>query len=304
MNVRSLPALTLFPFACVFACADDPSSAGPTPDAGLGGMADAAVDGGADLPPLSWAPHVRGTFNDWQATDRMSYVGGRVYQRSLVISPDTHEFKIADEDWTGSTIFSIGATSQETLALDTPTVLVGAEGFGNNTVLPTVEEGEYTFTLEVSDADVLTLTVTQGGGGPVELPDDSRPETFDAPGYAFVPLVGGSDRISGPVEFFETLAIEVPGGESAQYILGDNIDGYYEGWTHAYTTASRYRLRTGFLFSYFATLLNGALNDAASAAIKTRVSAPFLGFSDGVFEFLLQGLRSIDVIVHQNRTSV
>lgn len=223
-------------------------------------------------PPLGWVPHVRGTFNDWGTSAPMTWRGAGLYQVSVPISAGSHMFKIADDKWSLDTIYSTDARAHVEIPLDTPMPLVIATGYNNDAVLNTPAEGEYTFDLTVTVADgvpSLVLRVQQGNLTPVVYPDDSAVETFAGHTWAPHAVTGGSDRILAPDALLSALGIEVPSGVSAQYVFGDNIDGYYEGWTHAYTSASRYRMRVDYLFFGFASLIDGKLLDASG-----EMSAP------------------------------
>ncbi len=52
----------------------------------------------------------------------------------------------------------------------------------------------------------------------------------------------------------ESLALRIPAGESAQFFYGDNIEGYYEGFTHSTAQGSGYWLDGRPLFRDLATL--------------------------------------------------
>ncbi|MFO0751130.1 MAG: amylo-alpha-1,6-glucosidase, partial [Myxococcota bacterium] len=229
-------------------------------------------------PPLEWSPYVRGTFNDWGTGSPMAYLGGGVYQVSVPISVGSHMFKIANEAWRLDTIYSTDGHSHVEIPLSTPMPLVSATGYDNDAVLNIPAEGQYTFKLTVTVSDAtpsLVLEVIQGDLTPIEYPDDSAVETFAAIAWTAAPpvgkTVGGTPRTLDPQALFDAVAIDVPAGTQAQYLFGDNIDGYYEGWTHSYTTASRYRHHEGYLFTYAASLVGDDLLDASSEATGTTL---------------------------------
>jgi glycogen debranching enzyme len=71
------------------------------------------------------------------------------------------------------------------------------------------------------------------------------------------PLFTGMQRMNFTTEHpvfstFEDLlqssAIEIPAGERKQYIFGDNIAGYYEGYTHSFHRGEGYRMSSTVLF--------------------------------------------------------
>lgn len=268
--------------------------------------ADAAdVDPGP--PPLEWAPYVRGTFNDWGTGAPMVYRGGGHYQVTLAIPVGSHMFKVANEAWRLDTIYSTDAHAHVEIPLATPMPLVIATGYDNDAVLNIPAEGQYSFDLAVTVDDAgphLVLEVVQGELTPIEYPDDSAVETFPATAWTPVTPVGGSDRMPSPADLFAAVAIDVPAGERAQYLYGDNVDGYYEGWTHSYTTASRYRHHEGYLFTYAAALVGGHVLDATSEATGTALY-PYgarTTYPDGRWEELVphSGERALTLRVHSD----
>lgn len=250
---------------------EDAADAADTSDATADDTADVVVIG---PPPLTWAPYVRGDFNDWGTGSALVYQGQGVYQVSVAIAVGSHMFKIADDAWTLSTIYSTDGKSHVEIPLATPMPLVSATGYNNDAVLNIPAEGQYTFILTVTGegaAASLVLEVVQGDLTPIDYPDDSAVETFAATPWTPSPPTGGSARVLAPGALFDALGVDVAAGEQVQYLYGDKIDGYYEGWTHSYTTASRYRHHAGYLFTYAASLVDGALLDATHDATGTTL---------------------------------
>lgn len=81
-----------------------------------------------------------------------------------------------------------------------------------------------------------------------------------------VSLPGAQGVIPGAQVLFDTIGIRVPSGEQAQFIAGDNIAGYYEGYTHAYRQGVGYRIKTATLFQDHASFVNGVLQDRNRSA--------------------------------------
>ena len=244
------------------AACDDDEASGPeldaaddlsvdSEDAPPEDLSDILEDEAPDIPPLDFDLYARGSFNGWEATDQLLYVGDNIYAGSVLISAGTHEFKIADESWTGHTIYSAHSSEMVVVPLDTEMPLAAATGYNNNAVLEISEEAEYTFAVSVTISlpgergePALVLIVTKGADIPIgDLPDDSQVELFDALPYSKIELEAGPG-LPTPQQLFEQLAIVVPEGEQVQFIYGDHIDGYYEGWTQAYSSATS-RGRTG-----------------------------------------------------------
>jgi glycogen debranching enzyme len=52
---------------------------------------------------------------------------------------------------------------------------------------------------------------------------------------------------------FASMAITVPAGQERQFVMGDNLSGYYEGYTHSYDKGAGYVLREGTWLRNYAT---------------------------------------------------
>ncbi|NQD37505.1 glycogen debranching protein [Permianibacter sp. IMCC34836] len=74
--------------------------------------------------------------------------------------------------------------------------------------------------------------------------------------------------------FFDTIAIPVSGHQQAQYVLGDNLAGYYEGYTHAFRRGVGYQMQDRTLFHGHASFVNGVLLDRTRDA-ERDVVLPF-----------------------------
>lgn len=66
-------------------------------------------------------------------------------------------------------------------------------------------------------------------------------------------------------QLFEQLAIAVKRGQVAQHFYGDNLEGYYEGHTHAYARGAGYVLSRRALYRDFLSWCGDRLNDRAAA---------------------------------------
>ena len=60
---------------------------------------------------------------------------------------------------------------------------------------------------------------------------------------------------------FEPLAISVKRGQAAQYFYGDNLEGFFEGFTHRYAAGAGYVLHRRPLFRDFLSWCGDRLND-------------------------------------------
>jgi len=58
-----------------------------------------------------------------------------------------------------------------------------------------------------------------------------------------VSLPQGQGKLPGAKAFFDTIAINVMPGQKRQYLVGDNIAGYFEGYTHDYHQGGGYLMK-------------------------------------------------------------
>ncbi len=66
-------------------------------------------------------------------------------------------------------------------------------------------------------------------------------------------------------QLFEQMAIAIKRGQSAQYFFGDNLEGFYEGYTHRYAHGAGYMLHRRPLFRDFLSWCGERLNDREAA---------------------------------------
>lgn len=62
-------------------------------------------------------------------------------------------------------------------------------------------------------------------------------------------------------QLLDQLAIKVPAGEKAQYVYGDNIKGYFEGYTSTYQKGEGYKLLNSALYKDFASFTGKDINN-------------------------------------------
>ncbi len=72
---------------------------------------------------------------------------------------------------------------------------------------------------------------------------------------------GGFAAMIPQEKMMEELAIRIPAKEKAQYVYGDNIKGYFEGYTHAYQKGEGYKMLNTALYRDFASLVKESVND-------------------------------------------
>lgn len=83
---------------------------------------------------------------------------------------------------------------------------------------------------------------------------------------------------------FDQMAIAVPAGQVSRFVAGDNLAGYYEGFTHSAGKGEGYVFKSGTIWRDYATLRDGAANDRAQAAEEVLPYGHRLRFANGATE--------------------
>lgn len=234
--------------------------------------------------------YLKGTFNGWGLDTPLSQINTHQLSASVVLSADTHRFKVADMDGTARWTFSAYPDRPLTLTPSRSTPLITTQGIGNDLLFTPNAADRFTVTLDFSNEQPV-IKVEKHNNDLVESVSrerlwyqlnsrsEPRAEIKDAP-YAL-----SAD------ELFNQLAIE---SETAfPFVFGDNIDGYFEGTTHSLRAAGRYRHHQGWHLGGFASLVNGELNDKQHAE-KARLM-PF-----GI-EHHYPGSRDCFSLIHNQR---
>ena len=66
--------------------------------------------------------------------------------------------------------------------------------------------------------------------------------------------------------FFADMAIEAAPGQQARFVAGDNLAGYFEGFTHSYDKGEGYVFKSGTVFHNYMSFTGGVQNDRTRAA--------------------------------------
>jgi len=61
--------------------------------------------------------------------------------------------------------------------------------------------------------------------------------------------------------FFDAMAIAVAPGQQSMFVVGDNVAGYFEGYTQSHQKGGGYVLKDGAIFQGYATAVDGVRND-------------------------------------------
>ena len=213
--------------------------------------------------PYSEQLYVKGTFNGWGDDTPMAYRGEGCYQAVVCLSADQHSFKISDQQGSEALTFSADKFKAVTCKIDKILPLIPAKGIGNDLTFLAPETGLYTISLTVT-ADQPEMVISSGGENNDAEPDRELMQAEFAVTSAAGVLRAKAEPVLPPKELFEQLAIKV--GESAPFVFGDNVDGYYDGVTHGFVAAGKYRHKQGWYLGTFASFIDGAINDKGCAA--------------------------------------
>lgn len=86
-----------------------------------------------------------------------------------------------------------------------------------------------------------------------------------------LPLSQAEGVRPGVENFYRTIGISLPAGQKEQFIVGDNIAGYFEGYTHTYRRGVGYQMKNTTLFQGHASFVDGKLLNRAAEALEDIV---------------------------------
>ncbi|MAZ66531.1 MAG: hypothetical protein CMF25_05425 [Kangiellaceae bacterium] len=114
-----------------------------------------------DIGPLGVAMYLRGSMNGWDTSVPLNYDGDNHYSATAALSAQSYAFKFADENWTPATNFGFApdATSMEINVGQAAGITTGEETQDINVTVS--NEGDYVFTLDVTDPLAPTVEVSQ-----------------------------------------------------------------------------------------------------------------------------------------------
>lgn len=82
--------------------------------------------------------------------------------------------------------------------------------------------------------------------------------------FLALPLAQAAHK-PGVDAFFDAMAITAAPGQQARFVAGDNLAGYFEGFTHSYDKGEGYVEKSGTVFRNYASFVDGAKNDRTRA---------------------------------------
>ncbi|MGZ5201166.1 MAG: amylo-alpha-1,6-glucosidase [Telluria sp.] len=93
-------------------------------------------------------------------------------------------------------------------------------------------------------------------------------------------------EVPGVDAFFDQMAIAVPGGQVSRYVAGDNLAGYFEGFTHSEGKGEGYVFKSGTIWRDDTSFCGPAPNDRAAAREEVLPYGHRLRFANGCTEEL------------------
>lgn len=86
--------------------------------------------------------------------------------------------------------------------------------------------------------------------------------------------------------FFQAMAIEAAPGQQARFVAGDNLAGYFEGFTHSHELGAGYVFKSGTVFHNYMSYLDGVRNERASGREQVLPFGHRVAYGNGSTEEL------------------
>ncbi|HAS8624036.1 TPA: glycogen debranching protein [Vibrio vulnificus] len=200
--------------------------------------------------------YLKGTFNGWGLDTPFVPVSPQQLQACVVLSADRHQFKIADKDGTAEWTFSAHPTQAIELNEAITQPLIATQGIGNDLVYIPQKTERFTLTLDCSQPQP-SLTITKGANNAEVEVERAQLHSQLIPTCGPTPNAPHREHALAIDTLFDTLTIEE--NRRFPFVFGDNVDGYYEGQTHSFVGAGRYRHHQGWYLGGFAAFVDGQL---------------------------------------------
>ncbi|MES2297990.1 MAG: amylo-alpha-1,6-glucosidase [Pseudomonadota bacterium] len=101
---------------------------------------------------------------------------------------------------------------------------------------------------------------------------------------ALLALPAARASIPAAGRFFDDMAIAVKPGQQARFVVGDNLDGYFEAYTHSYSKGEGYVSGPAPLFQSYASFIDGAQNERADASESVLPYGHRVRYANGAAE--------------------
>lgn len=86
--------------------------------------------------------------------------------------------------------------------------------------------------------------------------------------------------------FFDAMAIEAAPGRQARFVAGDNLAGYFEGFTHSHEAGAGYVVKSGTVFHNYVSVVDGARNERATGREQVLPFGHRVRYANGSLEEL------------------
>ncbi|MFD2366592.1 amylo-alpha-1,6-glucosidase [Pseudoduganella sp. GCM10020061] len=116
-----------------------------------------------------------------------------------------------------------------------------------------------------------------------------------AVGAALTIMQAQAAQKPGPDAFFNEMAIAVAPGEERHYVVGDNVDGYFDAVTQSYDKGQGYVTRAGTWLKNYVTYVGDHANDRTRSREEVLPYGHRITYPDGAVEEMavLSGSRAI-----------
>ncbi|MEZ9133802.1 hypothetical protein BCT61_07620 [Vibrio breoganii] len=246
--------------------------------------------------------YVKGSFNGWGLDTPLCRLTNTHWQVTLPLAADSHSFKISDQD--GSVDWTLsGNTNKATkINLNETLTLVATTGIGNDLHFESRTAQRYTLDL-FFEAEQFRVTIEQGGINNEQV--RARPLFKDSVDIVDSPSTALNEHKNNCLEINELFnELTISKDNSFSYVFGDNLDGYYEGSSHQYVNAGKYRNHRGWLLGSIASFRDNVLLDKTQALSASLKPFGIEHLFDSASETcsLLSGYRSM--VVHLESDSL
>jgi glycogen debranching enzyme len=118
------------------------------------------------------------------------------------------------------------------------------------------------------------------------------------------PQANAADK-PGVDAFFNAMAIDAAPGQQARFVVGDNLAGYFEGYTHNATRGAGYVMKQGTVLQGYASGIDGAVNERATGREQVLPYGHRVTYANGASEemALLSKQQAIAVRVTSKRAA-
>jgi len=138
--------------------------------------------------------------------------------------------------------------------------------------------------------------------------DNGLDFNISVPKGDMVSLSEKQGKLPGVKSFFDAIKITVMPGQKRQFLVGDNIAGYFEGYTHDFHKGGGYLMKDTTLFAGYATFAAGKLNDREGGDLLESVlpRGNLVKYADGHSEEMVvhSGKYAVSIAEHSTQSQI